>query len=295
MPATTEDFSVNVMKNLYVDRYGISTLTEFTTTIYAQFSNKSPQLVYVRAILNDPTGNWTYDDGTTSKDLGSVDAFGTSNKYFTLKRSVPPSDVEDEQFTITFEIYKDSSYTQKIDQIVKTIMAYIVDFRNNSNWTTDLSNFDDGTAQGWTLNLFSIDNTASIEANGYSAYYYLSGTTATKYPSIEKTITVPSGATKAGLVFYWGAHLYSAWNGKYSRFKYVRVYVNGTKIYEDYVNATVDYNPTHRYEGWYQVSVDLSSYAGQSVIIKIEFEEKLDYSSSMWIKSAIDDVMVVSK
>lgn len=117
MPSSTADFSVDVMKNIYVDRYGISTLSEFNTTIYAQFSNKSPQLIYVKAVINDTNGNWTADDGTTSKELGSVDAFGTTDKYLTLKRAVPSADVEDETFTITFEIYKDSGYTQKIDQI----------------------------------------------------------------------------------------------------------------------------------------------------------------------------------
>ena len=295
MPVSTADLSVDVMKNLYVDRYGISTLTEFNTIVYAKFSNKSPQLIYVKAVITDANGNWTFDDGTTSKELGSIDPFGSSNKYFTLKRAVPSEDVEDETFTITFEIYKDSGYANKIDQITKTITAYIVDFRNNANWTTEVSDFDDGTAQGWTLNLFTISDVASITADGYSAYYYLSGTTATKYPSVEKTISIPSDVSKAGLIFNWGAHLFSGWNGKYARFKYVRVYINGTKVYEDYVNATVDYDPTHKYVGWYQGSIDLTPYAGQSITIKIEFEEKLDYSSTMWIKAAIDDIIFTHK
>lgn len=297
MPISTADLSTDVTKNLFIDRWGISTLTDFTTKLYARFENKSPQFVYIKAVINDPSRNWTFNDGTTAKTLGAVGGLGITHKYLTLKRAVPSIDVEGEQFTITFEIYKDSAYTQKIDQIAKSITAYIVDFKNNTAWTlVDNSDFDDGTAQGWTLSLFTIASTASLIASGYSAYYYLSGTTATKYPSLKKTITLPP-ATVAGLIFYWGAHLFSGWPLSRAYLKYVRVYVNGTKIYEDYVNASVNNsnNTPNRCEGWYQVGIDLTQYAGQSVTIKIEFELKLDESRNMWIRSAVDNILVVAK
>ena len=291
MPVSTADFSVDVIRNLFIDRYGISTLSEFNTDLSVQFSNKSPQLIYIKAVLNDPNGNWTFDDGTTSKNMGSIDAFGTTARYLTLKRAVPSADVENETFTVTFEIYKDSGYTKKIDQIVKTITAYIVDFRNNSNWNVEVSDFDDGTAQGWTLNLFSINDAASIKADGYAAYYQHVGST--KTPSLEKNISVPSGI--AGLIFYWGAHLYSAWNGSYARLYYVRVYVDGAKVYEDHVNTAVDYNPTHKYLGWFQVPIDLSPHAGKTVNVKIEFTVKTDRTSYEWVRIAVDDILLVSK
>jgi len=283
----------DVSKTLYIDRYGISTLEEFTTRMYARFKNQSPQLVYVKAIILNTT-EWTFDNGSTSKNLGSIDAFGYSDKYFTLKRAVPTADIE-ESFTMKFEFYKDSGYTKKLEEVTKTVYANIIDFRNSTEWTSELTDFEDGTEQGWTLNLFSISQDASIEAGGYSAYYYLSGTTATKYPSIEKTISIPAGVTKAGIIFYYGAHLFSGWNGKYARFNYTRVYVNGELIFEDYINAAVDYNPTHKYIGWYQSSVDLTEYAGQNITVKIEFELHLDKTSSMWIKSALDDIIFAYK
>ena len=121
MPVSTADFSINITRNLFVDRWGISTLTDFTTTLYSRFDNKSPKPVYIKAIITDTSSNWTFDDGGTTKTLGSVDAFGTSHKYIKLKRAVPTADVEGEQLTVTFEIYKDSKYTQKVDQITKTI------------------------------------------------------------------------------------------------------------------------------------------------------------------------------
>ncbi len=130
-----------------------------------------------------------------------------------------------------------------------------------------------------------------MQAGGYSAYYYLSGTATTKYPSIEKTITVPSG-TKVGLAFYWGAHLYAV-NYYTSDIRYIRVYVNGAKIYEDHVNLKA--NDEHLSAGWFQASIDLTPYAGKTITLKIEIEEKLNYSSSSFIKSAIDEIILAYK
>jgi len=295
MPSSTSDFTVAVNDVLYVDRWGISTLTTFNTNLNIQVWNQSPQPIYVKAVINDPNGNWKFDGDTTAKQLGEARGFDYANFKATLKRAVPSSDVEDEQFTITFEFYKDSSYSQKVDQISKTIKANIIDFHASpANWTVSIDDFDDGTAQGWSGD-FSVSNVASVKSNGYSMYYYLSGTTATKLPYISKSISVPSGVSKATLIFYYGAHLFSGWNGKYARLNYVRVYMNDTKIYEDHIDAKVDYDPTHKYVGWNQIGIDLTPYAGQDITIKIEFEEKLDYTSVMYIKTAVDEIIIAMK
>ncbi|GAB6102363.1 hypothetical protein JCM16138_15860 [Thermococcus atlanticus] len=299
MPSSTTDLSVNVAKKLYIDRYGISTLTDFNTLLYARFRNQSPQLVYIRAVIEDANGNWTFDDGTTTEDLGSVPEFGTTDKYMTLKRSVPTADVE-ESFRVKFEFYKDASYTQKIDEITENIEANIIDFRNSTEWATDLADFEDGTEQGWTLNLFNITQDASIEAGGYSAYYLLNNTKETVHPSIKKTISIPSTAAKAGLLFYWGASLSDTYGKTTVKMEYVRVYINGKKVYEDYVNKAVAHDhpgvPNHARLGWYQASIDLTPWKGQNVEVKIEFEMWIDWiHSGIYIASAIDDVMIVSK
>lgn len=287
MVSSTSELSVDVIRNLFIDRYSISTLSSFNVDLSVLFSNKSPQPVYIRAVLNDPAGNWTFSGGSTTKDY-SIGGFGSTTQTITLTRAVPSADVEAEQFTLTFEIYKDSGHTQKIDQIVKTITAYIVDFRNNSNWTTDVSDFDDGTAQGWTLNLFSISDVASIEAGGYSAYYDHYGST--KYPSLEKDISVSSSPT--GLIFYWGAYLTSANAYAYARLYYVRVYIDNVKVYEDHVNASVDYG--HKSLGWYQVPIDLSSYVNKTIHVKIEFQVWTS-GGGEHTRIAVDDILLVSK
>jgi len=285
MPVMTADLSVDIARKLYIDRWGISTLTDFTTNLYAQFSNKSPQLVYVRAVIDDTNSNWTFSDGTTQADLGSVDAFGTTDKYLTIKRAVPSTDIEDEAFTLKFEFYKDSKYTQLLDTITKAMTANIVDFHSSpSGWTTSIDTFDDGTVQGWSLTNCSIDSSASINGTGYSIYY----NGGTKTIAAEKAFTIPSGISKAAVMFYWGAHTYGGYHysGYSAYFKYVRVYINGTKVYEDYVNAG---GGGHHYIGWYQVGIDLSQHAGQDVTIKIELESSVQ--SYSWCRMAIDDVI----
>ncbi|WP_461866423.1 hypothetical protein [Thermococcus sp.] len=293
MPSSTKDLSVDVAKKMYIDRYGISTLTEFNTTLFVRFRNQSPQLVYVKAIIEDANGNWTFDNGSTSKNLGSLDSLGTTNKYVTLKRAVPSTDVE-ESFTIKFEFYRDSGYTQKVDTLTESIEANIIDFRNSTDWTINLTDFEDGTEQGWTLNLFSITQDASIEANGYSAYYYLTGTTVSKHPSLTKTISVPTTATKAGILFHYGAHMYVWGVEQPAYFNYVCIYVNGSKVYEDYLHIKAD-RYHEKYVGWYQASIDLTQWKGQDVEVKIELELKLYRTSNMWIKAAIDDVIFAYK
>jgi len=287
MPSSTKDLSVDVAKKMYIDRYGISTLTEFNTTLFVRFRNQSPQLVYVKAIIEDANGNWTFDNGSTSKNLGSLDSLGTTNKYVTLKRAVPSSDVEGESFTIKFEFYRDSGYTQKVDTLTESIEANIIDFRNSTDWTINLTDFEDGTEQGWTLNLFSITQDASIEAGGYGAYYNNCGTHGIKRPSLTKTISIPSGITKAGILFYWGVAIYHQYHA--DEFKYVRIYVNGTKVYEDYVHKK-----SNGALGWCQASVDLTPWKGQSVEVKIEMEGRTD-GNDRYIKYAIDDVIFVYK
>lgn len=293
MPSSTSDFTVNVNDVLYVDRWGISTLTTFNTNLGIQVWNQSPRPVYVKAIINDASGNWKFDDDTTAKQLGSVGGFDYATLNVTLKRAVPASDIEDEQFTITFEFYKDSSYSQKVDQITKTITANIIDFHASpSGWTVNIDDFDDGTAQGWSADLFGVSDIASVQANGYSMYYYYGGSTTHKYPNISKLISVPTGISKAGLMFYWGGvtYGYCPYHCYNPRIYYVRVYINDSLVYEEHVDAGGGH--THNW-GWYQVGLDLSAYAGQNISIKIELEVRADNSS--WVKVAVDDVIFAYK
>lgn len=276
-------------KTIYVDRYGISSLTDFTVRMYVSFRNQSLKTAYVRVVINDPNANWTFDDGTTSKNLGSVPVFGTSAYFFTLKRPVPETDTE-ESFNLVFEVYKDSNYTQLLGTSTKTVNVIIADFRN-AGWLGEFYDFEDGTAQGWTLNLFSISQTASIEAGGYGLYYYFSGTCATRKPSVMKEITIPQGVSKAGVLLYYGAHIYSNWDSGYAYLNYVRFYVNDELIAEDYVNKSI--NKGNLYAGWYQTSADLSDYIGQTITLKIEFEIKLTATYKQYIKLGADDIMII--
>jgi len=191
--------------------------------------NQSPQPIYVKAVINDSNGNWKFDDGTTAKQLGEVKGFDYAVLNAVMKRAVPSSDVEDEQFTITFEFYKDSSYSTKIDQITKTIKANIIDFHASpsSGWTVSIDDFDDGKDDGWSLSTFGISDSASVKADGYSAYCSVSSTTKTPY--MTKSISIPSGIGKGALAFYWG----TAGPGDVQDL-YIRVYTGETKVYEDH-------------------------------------------------------------
>ena len=274
MPSSTSDFTVNDV--LYVDRWGISTLSTFNTTLNVQVWNQSPQPIYVKAVINDSNGNWKFNDGTTEAKLGEVKGFDYAVLNAVLKRAVPSADVEDEQFTITFEFYKDSSYSTKIDQITKTIKANIIDFHSSpSGWTVSIDNFDDGKDDGWSLSTFGISDSASVESNGYSAYCSALNKTITPY--MTKSISIPSGISKGALAFYWG----TAGPGDVEDL-YVRVYVAGTKVYEDHASVK---------GGWFQVGIDLTHYAGQDIDVKIEAM----LNAGGLIHIAVDEIIVATK
>ena len=141
MVSNTSDISIDVIRNLFVDRYGLQGLDNFQTVLNAMFYNKSPQTVYVLAKIDDTAGNWKFSDGSTEKAF-YVYGFSNSSQTFTLQRAVPTGDTT-EDFNLIFEFYKDSGHTKKIDQITKPITAYIVDFRNNPQWIEEFTTFDD--------------------------------------------------------------------------------------------------------------------------------------------------------
>ena len=285
---------------------------QVNTILNIQVWNKAPKTAYIKVLVEDSNGNWTFDDGSTSKNLGSVDGFSYTFFNLTLKRAVPSSDVEDETFILKFEFYKDSSYSQKFDQLSKTITVNIVDFHNPpSDWTVQIDNFDDGTAQGWSLNGFSVSNTASVQANGYSAYYSKSvnNSSASFDITLQKTFTVPNDATKVGFGFYWGVvgggHASDSSSAYYTRIEDLQVYINDTKVYEHhhplYMGGSGS-RTDEQQEGWFNVSLDLTSYKGQNITIKIRVQGELKgwwwgfgSGGSAYIRLAIDELMFTYK
>ena len=277
MPSTISDFTVNVNDTVYIDRWGISTLAEFITALGLQVWNKSPREVYIKALIEDPNSNWTFDDNTTTKQLGKVDGFNYENFYVNLKRAVPSTDVEDEQFTLKIEFYKDNSYSQKVDTLSKTITVNIIDFRNTAGWTTQIDDFDDCTAQGWSLSGFTVSSSASVNPNGCSLTFTKTSSSGTAY--IAKSISVPTGVQKATLVFYYGVAGY----GTYKDESELRVYVNNTKVFS--------LRSDGKKGGWWQSSIDLTQYAGQNITVKIE--EYLKAWGS--VTFALDDIIFAYK
>jgi len=274
-----------------VDRPGIVGAGTLNFREYWEFQNQSTNPVYVEIEIDDPNGNWTFDDDTTLKQLGEV-AGGTTKAYtLYFKRPEPAGDVE-ETFTLKIRVYQDSGYTTLQYEFPYPVDVYIVDFKNNSNWTVHQEwNFDDGTPQGWSGG--TVSDRFSIEAGGY-AYANINNRSSSSggwtgtYTNTLSGYTLPTGSVVLFVGYY---AVYMTKDGNYIKdFKVLF----GSDVVLDLPGIFISKgsgDPQAR--GWYQVGINLTDYAGQTGDLKIQHAMRANpYSVS---EIHFDNLMLVYK
>ena len=225
-----------------------------THKFWLTIKNQSVIALYFKIINN--IANWTLTDPADGK-LGSVNGGSETTFAITMTRANPGVETMDSG-TLVIEAYTDSDYTNKISEDTLNVTVYIEDLES---WPDVIkSDFDDGTAQGWTLGPnVSISNDESVEVGGYSAKFDRGGEYNTE-AYIEKTVTLPN-RNKVRVSFYIAVHIWD-----YGEAHDLSVLVNGEKVF-DIPHEWYDYKQGRF--GWLKITADLSEYRGQTVTLRI--------------------------
>lgn len=273
--------------NIVLDSTYLADPIEYSIPILIQ--NQSTQDLYFKVVVGNP--NWSLVSPTNG-ELGSVGATTSSAFGIKLQRTKPTTDVV-ETIPLTIEAYTDSGYTNKVDEGSLDVNITIANIRNWANVT--IYDFDDGTAQGWTLGSgWSVSNAASVQPGGYSLEYYNVGK-ATFTGSVSLTTTLPTNAKVAMNLLM--AAKFNPLSTKIVRLNYIKIKVNGNDVFMISNMSKIGYEFTgasddriHVYD-WANLGVDLSAYAGQTVTINIEVSVYSDYyANKFWIW--IDDIII---
>ncbi|WP_457032553.1 putative Ig domain-containing protein [Kitasatospora sp. P5_F3] len=136
--------------------------------------------------------------------------------------------------------------------------------------------FETGTAAPWTTTSGVVDNSTSQAAHSGSWKAWLNGYGSAHTDSATQTVTIPAGCRAT--LSYW-LHIDTAETGS-TVYDKLTVTANGTSV------AT--YSNVDKNTGYAQKTVDLSSYAGQSVTLKFNGVE----DSSLKTSFVIDDTAI---
>ena len=251
---------------LIIDR---SRATDPITVMYRiHVKNQGTTTAYYK--IKESSTSWSISSPVDG-ELGSLDAGASSTFTIELQRALPDSDIK-ETIPLTIEVYSDSGYTNLVDSASISLTVIIADI---SSWPVrTVYNFDDGTTQDVSFTKISGDDFAmtvssdrSIASPGYSLKIY-NVELPSGYATIKltKTITLPNTST---CVF--GFHINrTRTNSAYIDGK-LAVQVNGEDLY--IIDPPLPENAAPDFTSdWGYVYVDLSDYAGQSVVIDIYME-----------------------
>jgi hypothetical protein len=274
---------------IFIDMSNIPDPTKHTFKLRIQ--NQANTGLYFKIVCN--VSNWSIY-APTNGQLGSVGSGSTADFDVTISRTKPSTETTDTGY-FTIQAFTDSGYVNKVAEANLNATVY---FEDLENWTdVIISNFNDGTAQGWTLGTgLSILNNKSVETGGYSVESsILTGGSRTFY--IEKTITIPN-RNKVRLNFYLACrisntHINTAYAGHINS---MSIKCGGNKVFEIVpiiFGGSIYQSNTYLY-GWSKFCGDLSAYKGQTVTVRIEFVE---YSQNTYIQinSWLDRVVIAGK
>ena len=254
-------------KNI-VDLAYFGSASEFSRLYRITIHNQGTSTTYYKLVSNDPNWSVTYP---SNGELGSVSGGSKDSPVFKITRTAGlPSAPSTETVSLTLEAYSDSSYTNKVGEVSFSLPFYYID--SSSETEVQKWDFDDGTAQGWTLTNCEVSSDYSIVGGGYS----IERTTSSDYGTISITgVSVPS--TNAAFLIF---HVLNRSSSDLTAY----VKINGVQRYYVY---SLPSDEVGYQEKWTQFGVDLTDYVGQSISIEIGISMYNTYGGY------IDDVLVV--
>jgi hypothetical protein len=248
--------------------------------------NQSIALLYFKIV--NTLSNWSLSS-PASGQLGPAGSGLTNTLTVILSRANPGVEVTDTG-AFKLEAYSDSGYTTLVADATLNVSALIEDLENWIDAT--VTDFADGTAQGWTLSNLTVENDLSVEVGGYSLKGQaatLGGQDITKVCTASKSVTLPN-TTKVRFL------MYLAWVGTISGaatmtniLKNISLQVDGVKVFDIPFTLFSVVNVTSNSGTWLKFEGDLSDYANQTVTLLISFTLETiststgDSSSSGWI------------
>ncbi|MFJ7909641.1 protease pro-enzyme activation domain-containing protein [Kitasatospora sp. NPDC096204] len=135
--------------------------------------------------------------------------------------------------------------------------------------------FETGTASPWATSSGVVDNSSSQAAHSGSWKAWLNGYGSAHTDTLSQTVSIPAGCTSAKLTFW--LHIDTAETGT-TAYDKLTVQANSTTL------AT--YSNANAAAGYVQRTLDLTSFAGQTVTVKFTGTE----DSSLQTSFVIDDV-----
>ncbi|MGW3227444.1 protease pro-enzyme activation domain-containing protein [Kitasatospora sp. NPDC001095] len=135
--------------------------------------------------------------------------------------------------------------------------------------------FETGTASPWTTSSGVVDNSSSQAAHSGSWKAWMNGYGSAHTDTMSQTVSIPAGCTSAKLTFW--LHIDTAETGT-TAYDKLTVQANSTTL------AT--YSNANAAAGYVQRTLDLTSFAGQTVTVKFTGTE----DSSLQTSFVIDDV-----
>ncbi len=261
---TETEFTANLNADkIYMDLTYLD--DPITKKFWLTIQNQSLSTLYFKIICNIP--NWSISTPTDGK-LGGITSGTTATKTSIITRTNPATETTDSG-NLTIEAYTDSDYTNKIGEAALSATVYIEDLEN---WTdVDKSDFNDGTAQGWTIEpsaYTSITSNYSVEVGGYCVQFLRNWIFDVEV-YVSKSVVLPN-KNKVRVAFFIGAYAVVE-GGIYN----LAVLVDGDKVFD----IPFTWHPATSYpgvkEGWLKVVADLSAYKGQTITLKIRSYAKI--------------------
>ena len=254
--------------------------------------NQSLVTLYFKIICNIP--NWSMDTPSDGK-LGSVAPAVTGTFTPIITRAKPGAEATDSG-DLKIEAYTDAGYTAKIGEDSLSCTTYIEDLEN---WTdVAKSDFDDGTAQTWTLGNMSVVSDESVEVGGYSVrHYHAQAAASWLYQTFyaEKSLSLPNRNKVRGSLFFAirmrGAGVPP--HGQ-TRFRNPTITVNGTKVLDIPFSMWYFIGPAYDYYfGWFKLTGDLSAYKGQTVTVR--FQAEMGAYDDAWVYCWFDRIVIAGE
>lgn len=211
--------------------------------------------------------------GNSELELGSIGAAGTAIHEIDMVRTASPGipvGETEESATLTLKVYSDSGYLTEVGSDDLAATLYIED---TENWTNvEKFDFEDGSAQGWSLTNMAVANDKSIEPSGYS----IAGKNAIQNTTLDcycsKTISFPN-TNKVRVSFFYVAWVYTPASGPqtWARVKDLRAEINDIERWVSRCYFSISAAGAVAY-GWYSCMLDASALKGQSLSLKLLFQ-----------------------
>lgn len=236
--------------------------------------------------------------GDSELELGSIGAAGTKNFEIDMVRTespgIPVGETE-ESATLTLKVYSDSGYLTEVGSDDLAATLFIEDIEN---WTNvEKFNFEDGTAEGWSLTNMAVASDKSIEPSGYSIAGKLVPPNITLDCYCNKTITFPN-KNKVRVSFFYVAYCRTVAQGSsiWARVKDLRAEINDIERWVSHCHFQAGANKAETItSGWYSCMLDASALKGQSLLLKFLFELTGGSTSHCYAYLYIDRIVIAGK